>query len=168
MTTPSARGKANRRKGHDTERMGAVYLRQWWPEAARKADTGWRRGDIASLDVGDIRGTPGITWQFKHVQALNVAKAMAETANQAVAAGADYGVMVQRRPGHADPGMWWAWLTVADIGRLLVPDVLAAWGVCRTTLTAPVRLELQHVVALLLVNGYGTPLKPGSDHEGTA
>lgn len=152
MTSPaSARGKANRNKGHDTERRLAVYLRQWWPDAARKADTGWRRGDHASADLGDIRGTPGIVWQAKYVQHLNVDKAMSDTFTQTTAAGADYGVLVERRTGFTDPGRWWAWVTVGDIASLTCFPVVVVVS------AAPVRLELSTLVALLRHAGYGQP-----------
>ncbi|WP_086669100.1 hypothetical protein [Lentzea kentuckyensis] len=163
MTTHAdrvARGRAARRKGHQAERDLAAYLRRWWPDAERKPDNGWRSGDRVSADVGDIRGVPGVVWQCKNVDRLNINKAMEETATQAVVAEADYGVLVERRPGRADPAEWWAWVTVSDIGRLLwFPGDLATWGVPGDTLKAPVRVELRHLVALLVADGYADPLR---------
>lgn len=154
-----ARGRASRRKGHDAERDLAGYLRQWWPNAERKPDNGWRTGGRTSADHGDIRGTGPIVWQVKHAKDFRLAPFMAQTAEQATAAGADYGVLVERRDRVGDPGRWWAWLTVSDIGSLLTPDApLIAWGVTGETLTAPVRMELRHVVALLVAAGYATPV----------
>jgi len=154
-----ARGRANRRKGHQAERDLATYLRKWWPDAERKPDNGWRSGDRTSADLGDIRGVPGVVWQCKNVDRLNVPQAMLETATQATVAEAHYGVLVERRPGHADPAHWWAWVTVADLGQMLSPDVFAAWGVGADVLHAPVRVELRHVVTLLIIGGYADPLK---------
>lgn len=159
MTTPTTaaeRGKANRRKGHDAERDLAIYLRPWWPEAARKSDNGWRRGEVMSADHGDIKGTPGICWQVKHVENLNVMLAMADTADQATASAADFGILVERRDGKADPGRWWAWLTLADVGRLIAVDHVAMHLVGESVYVAPVRLEVRHVVTLLGHLGYWT------------
>lgn len=161
MTAPAdrvARGRSNRRKGHQAERDLAAYLRTWWPGAERKPDNGWRSGDRVSADVGDIRGVPGVVWQVKNVDRLNIAKAMEETATQAVVAEADFGVLVERRPGHAYPAEWWAWVSVSDVGQLLTPGVMAAWAVGATTLNAPVRVELRHLVALLVAAGYADGL----------
>lgn len=159
MLTPdpdaARRGRSNRRQGHDAERALAKWLRvNGWPTAARKADNGWRAGETVSADHGDIKGTPGIVWQVKHVAKPNVARWLAETVEQTIAAEADFGVLVQRRDGKADPGRWWAWLTVADLARLLaVGEVLTAAP--RAALVAPVCLEVRAVVELLRAAGYG-------------
>lgn len=160
MTVPvdrAARGRSARNRGAKAERDLAAYLRQWWPQAERAVITGWRTADRESPDHGDIRGTPGIVWQLKATKDFRLEPAMAQTVKQSIAAGSDFGVLVQRRDGHADPGRWWAWVQVSDIGRLLAGDVLAPWGVSITTLYAPVRLELRHVVALLIADGYAEP-----------
>lgn len=150
------RGRSNRRKGHDAERQLAEYLRQWWHSATRKSDNGWRKDDLVSADHGDIKGTPGICWQVKYVAALNVFKSLASTVEQTIAAEADYGILVERREGKADPGRWWAWLTVLDLGRLIGPDdeVLTRLP-SSPALVAPVRMEVRHLVSLLLLAGYG-------------
>jgi hypothetical protein len=159
MTTHAdrvARGRAARRKGHQGERDLAGYLRRWWPDAERKPDSGWRNSARESADHGDIRGTPLIVWEVKHCRDFRLSEFMRQTAEQATAASADYGVLVERRDRVGDPGRWWAWLTVADLllmgGLDLVPrDVDPA------TLAAPVRTELRHVVALLVAAGYAAP-----------
>jgi hypothetical protein len=153
------RGRANRRKGHQSERDLATYLRTWWPDAERKPDNGWRTTDRTSSDVGDIRGVPRIVWQCKNVDRLNVGKAMTETATQAVEAEADFGVLVERRPGHAHPGEWWAWVSAFDLAVLLGVDMIPNRLVGVPALQAPVRLELRHVVALLVSAGYADPLR---------
>ncbi|WP_394621261.1 hypothetical protein JNUCC0626_19850 [Lentzea sp. JNUCC 0626] len=159
-STASARGKASRRKGHDTERMLARYLRQWWPLAKRKADNGWRRGPVASADQGDIAGTPGIVWQAKYVARLNVTTTMTQATAQAVAAGADYAVVVERRRGRADPGAWWAWVTLVDLAQLLAPVHQVPPRLGGHLSTTLVRLELHRLVELLRLSGYGE--QPGN------
>jgi hypothetical protein len=85
---------------------------------------------------------------------------LAETAAQAKAAQADFGVLVIRRPGHAHPSEWWAHMYLSDLLRLVVgvpQDV--------TILHFPIRFELQELLPLLSVAGYGTP---PADEEVTA
>jgi hypothetical protein len=152
-TDASARGRANRRQGHDAERDFARYLRYWWPEARRNVNTGWRSSTSDSPDRGDILGTPGITWQVKHVKQLDIARALAETTEQTIAAGNDLGVLVRRRDGHAHPGDWWAWLYAVDLARLICPDadVLTDPDAMWPALVAPVCLEVGHLVDLVML-----------------
>lgn len=161
MTTHAdrvARGRAARRKGHQAERDLAAYLRRWWPGAERKPDNGWRTAARESADHGDIQGTGPIVWQVKHCNDFRPYEWMQQTSDQATAAGADYGVLVQRRDGAADPGRWWAWLTVADVASLLGGLDVVPREQDRPTLEAPVRVELRHVVALLIAAGYASPV----------
>lgn len=154
MTT-SEIGRAARRKGIQAERDLAKYLRVWWPGAERKVDTGWRvKGGRASADHGDIRGTSGLVWQMKYLADmtdLDIERALSAAEDQAVAAGADYGVLVQRRPGKSDPGRWWAWLRVGDVCHLASHRKVYS----KTGVDAPVRLELHDLVDLLVHAGYG-------------
>lgn len=159
-----ARGRAARRKGHDAERDLAGWLRRWWPYAERKSDNGWRSNARESVDHGDIRGTGLIVWQVKHCKNFRLGEYMRQTADQATAAGADYGVLVERRDRVADPGLWWAWLTVSDVAALLGGLDVVPRDVDRETLTAPVRIELRHVVALLVGAGYATPVVASESH----
>lgn len=73
-----------------------------------------------------------------------------------MAAGADYGVLVQRRDGKSDPGDWWAWLPAGDLAALIdaarTPDVLRA---ADPRHVMPVRLELADLLPLLRAAGYG-------------
>ncbi|SFO83269.1 hypothetical protein SAMN05421810_101107 [Amycolatopsis arida] len=130
-----------------------------WPAAERKPDNGWRSVDRTSADLGDIRGTPGLVWQVKARNPLSsreIATVLDETAQQAVAAGADYGILVQRRERRADPGTWWAWLPAGDLAALIEaardPEVLRVSG---PELSVPVRMELADLVPLLRAAGYG-------------
>jgi hypothetical protein len=151
-------GRANRTRGIATERDVARYLRMnGWPDAERKPDTGWSTADRTSPDAGDIRNTPSLAWQVKSTPELTSAKlaqAMHQAADQAVVAGADYGIVVHRRAGKSNPGLWWAYLPLRDLsalltgqGRPLVADPLR---------DAPVRLAMGDVVELLHRAGYGT------------
>lgn len=149
---------AERAKGVRAEQDLARYLRTWWPSAERKADNGWRSGARESADHGDIRGTGPIVWQVKHRRDFRLDSFMGQTAGQTMAAGADYGVLVERRDRVGDPGRWWAWLTVADLASLMGGLDIVPRHIDRTALVAPVRTELRHVVALLVAAGYAAPV----------
>jgi len=147
----------NRARGIATERDLARYLRvNGWPNAERKQDNGWAARDRVSPDAGDIRNTPGLCWQAKSSPELSgqmLSTALRQTAEQVLAAGADYGIVVHRRVGHASPARWWAYLPLGDLfallslqGRNLSADPL--WN-------APIRLELANLVSLLHRAGFG-------------
>lgn len=149
-------GKASRDKGAQAERDLARFLRAWWPDAERAVVTGWKTARRAFEDRGDIRGTPGLVWQVKAVADMSDATiegALIDTEAQAVASGADYGVLVQRRLGKSDPGRWWAWLPIGDLGQLATRDLGSPLR--RGALIIPVRLQVQHLIPLLLRAGYG-------------
>jgi hypothetical protein len=150
--TASARGRANRRKGHDTERQLARWFRtQGWPGAERAVRTGFTAADRAVADPGDITGMPGLVVQAKYVAREQIDSWMAETEQQRAAAGADYGLLVVRRTGRADPGQWWVWLPLRGLTR-----IATGLGVPAPHGDTPVRLELGHLVPLLRDAGYGT------------
>lgn len=154
-------GRANNRKGKNYERHAARYLRgHGWPYAERKPDPGWRSADRTSPDLGDIRGTDRLVWQVKartDLSSLDIIRILAETAEQAIAAGADYGVLIQRRAGKADPGRWWAWLPVGDLAALVAAGQHGWPAVLDPQLQVPARVELGDLVPLLHAAGYGTP-----------
>lgn len=156
----SATARESRRKGADAERDVAAYLRRsGWPDAERKQDNGWKSGDREKPDAGDVHKTPGLAWQvkahmYRPMSSADIEAALAATVDQAVVAGADYGVLIERREGKADPAHWWAWLPVSDLASLACADATALTG---SDLTAPVRTELCHLVALLHRAGYGQP-----------
>lgn len=161
-TTPRSRveiGRANREKGIRAERHVAGYLRACgWPDAERKSDPGWRSSDRASPDVGDVRGTPGLVWQVKtssDLSSRDIAAVLAEATDQAVAAGADYPIVVQRRSGKGHPSAWWAWLTAGDLHGLIETTRNQDLPAPDQVMTAPVRLELGNLVPLLHRAGYG-------------
>lgn len=160
MTTASARGRANREKGAVAERQLVSWLREnGWPGAERAVRTGYRTATRVSADPGDVTGTPGLVWQMKYTTRFEwpavFAANLSETEEQRVAAGADFGLLIQRRAGTADVGRWWVWLRVADLARLLRPLPSAR----ATDLGQPaLRMELAGLVPLLRAAGYGTPL----------
>ena len=151
------RGKSNRRKGLDAERGVVKFLRaNGFGGAERDVRTAYKVASRATVDPGDITGTPGICWQVKDCQVEKVASWLAETEAQRVGShgtvpAADLGVLVVRRRGKSDPGRWWAWL---PLGQVLGLDA----GVRRSTSSVPVRLELGDLVTLLREAGYGDSL----------
>ncbi|MGW5741555.1 hypothetical protein [Amycolatopsis sp. NPDC003861] len=72
-----------------------------------------------------------------------------------MSAGADFGIVVQRRDGKSDPGAWWAWLPAGDLAALIEfardPDAVHAPDARHAV---PVRLELADLVPLLHAAGY--------------
>lgn len=151
--TRSEIGRANARKGKDTERKVAGYLRDvGFPGAERAVRTGYRTAARDVADPGDITGTPGIVWQVKDCAREQIDDWLSEAEDQAVATGADLGVLVVRRRGHADPARWWAWLTLNDVGLLLPGRQLIPLRQARF----PVRMELGHLVPMLHTAGYGS------------
>lgn len=156
MPTRAEIGATSRRKGVQAERDLAKYLRTWWPNAERKADTGWRTKDRQSDDHGDIRGIPGLVFQLKYVTGMTdkmIDEAMRDAEDQAVAAGADYGILVQRRAGKSDPGRWWAWLRIGELCALTDRSVKVYTHT--PSVYAPIRVELNPLVDLLGAAGYG-------------
>lgn len=158
--TASARGRYSREKGATAERHLVTWLRDHgWPGAERAIRTGYRTNDRTAVDPGDVTGTPGLVWQVKNRTDFDepavFAVCLAETEQQRVGADADFGLLVQRRPGYRNPSAWWVWLPLADLHALCGTndqraDLRAAVGV------APVRLDLGALVPLLWGCGYGT------------
>jgi hypothetical protein len=143
----SARGKSNRNKGADTERKLANWMLPWFPEAERAEKNGWRTAYRSSADPGDIDKTsPGLFWSAKYVQVEAIAKWMAEMDDKGAGR---LGLLVVRRKGHASPGEWWCWFRLHQLLELC--DGL---GPAFETADAPVRMELQHVMPLLVRANY--------------
>jgi hypothetical protein len=148
-------GAAANRKGKAAEQAVARYLREHgWPDAARTVRTGWANERGSRADVGDIDGTSRLVWQVKtgasDMSGASVPRSLAETVNQAIAAGADYGLLVVRRSGKSDPGQWWVWLGARDFRDLLRGDVFPAG----TLVDFPIRAQLGDLVGLLKTAGY--------------
>ncbi|MGW1675985.1 hypothetical protein [Saccharopolyspora sp. NPDC002376] len=150
----SERGKSNRRRGLDAERAVARYLRTvGFPGAERAVRTGFNAGGRTVADPGDITGIPGVVIQIKSVARENIAAWMEEVAEQSLNAESAIGILVQRRPGKADAGRWWAWVMVAELVDLTTGAPGEYMG---ASMHRPVRMELGHLVPLLRQAGYGT------------
>lgn len=149
-------GRSNSARGKAAERAVVTYYRATgWPHAERTVRTGSRSGSRVRRDHGDIDGTPGIVTQVKCVDPARlhmVGTWLAATDAQARAAGADLGVLVIKRPGHANAGRWWAYL------RLYHLVGLAGGQADQVEPAITVRLELADLVTVLRTAGYGTPL----------
>lgn len=116
--TASARGRANRRKGHDTERAVARYLRAvGFPNAERAVHTGYRVGDRTVPDPLDITGVPGVVWSVKNDQRNEIAKWLNEAENVRDHHSADLAILVVRRRQKADVSRWWAWVSLPALVR---------------------------------------------------
>jgi hypothetical protein len=84
---------ANARKGSETERMVAKYLReQGWPQADRRLREGRRD------DQGDIDGVPLVTIQVKNVEANRYQEWVTDTLEQRENAGNPLCLLVRRVP----------------------------------------------------------------------
>lgn len=161
MTKPtrsrSEIGRANLAKSKTAERAVAAYYRaSGWPHAERTVRTGFDVAGRAVADCGDIDGTPGWITQVKHVARPGPADLrvwLAETDAQRQAAGADFGLLVVKRPRHAHPAAWWAHLRLVDLARLLEADPSGIDP------QAAIQAELQAVLPLLRRAGYGSPVE---------
>lgn len=159
MTTTdrSRLGRANRDKGARAERALVTWLRaHGWPHAERAIATGHRSSVRERQDLGDITGTPGIAWQVTDRGDLDqpavFARRLADTNAQRDAGRFDYGVLVQRRRGVADPARWWVWLHLGDLVALgHGEEDPAHWR----SMVAPTRMELADLAPLLRAAGYG-------------
>lgn len=150
-------GRANLERSKRRERELVTYLRtHGWPGAERTVRTGYRVAARTSRDRGDIDGTPGVAWQLKDVHESRhylVPVWMAETELQRVASGADYGVLVVKRAGHAFPGEWWAFVSLETMRRLLGGENAPVAG------EDVVRMQLDTLVVLLRRAGYGDAIE---------
>lgn len=150
------RGRANGERGKRAERDLVAWLRaHGWPGAERTVRTGHRVRGRVSADRGDIDGTPALVWQVKDIlerDHCRIPQWLAETEAQRVAAGADYGLLVIKRRGHADPGDWWLWLPLGD----LMHEALS-WATHhpRDLYAVPVRLTVRDAAPILHHAGYG-------------
>ena len=164
---PRRRNKS-KEKGTAAETAVVRVLRtHGFPHAERRTLKG-------IYDQGDITGCIGLCFEVKGGDAAKNASDnqitawLAETETERVNAGADIGILVvQRRgigPGNAD--RWWAILRLGQVAALsrlaaanrLYPG-LEAPGEGVLAVSAPVRMHLADVCALLRSAGYGTALE---------
>lgn len=158
-STASARGKANRRKGADTERAVARYLRtQGFGHAERAERNGWRSNNHTSLDPGDLLGVPGVVWSVKNDASNRVSLWIDEIEALRNRHGAELALLVVRRRGKADVSQWWVWVSLVALARALIGN-----GIIGREFHGHVCLELGDLVPMLRGAGYGD-----SDDEGAA
>lgn len=168
--TASERGRANRNKGHQAERDLCKWLRaNGFPHAERAVRTGFRTGDRTSPDPGDVTGTPFVLWSVKDCAAEQISRwfdELDDMSDNAQTAGC-LTLLVHKRRGHADPARWWCWqwqsqylgLYRAWLEQFGIPE-LPLWIPPGTEY--PMRMELGHVVPLLVAAGYSTPVEVAS------
>lgn len=142
----SARGRMSRRKGATGEQQVARWLRPFYPDACRAVRNTYP-------DPGDIDCTsPGLFWSVKNTQAEQINPWLAELGEKC---GGRIGLLVVKRKGHASPGEWWCWLRAADLRSLMVGSDLGEFVLPELQVgSAPVRMELQHVLPLLVGANY--------------
>lgn len=152
--TPQQRGRANQAKGKTAERDLCKWLRSnGFPGAERAVRTGFRVADRTSADPGDITGTPGIVWSVKDATVERHLEWRAEL--DAMLQGIDVdnlGLIVHKRRGHANPGLWWCWIGIVDLTAVL-PGAIPFYG------PHWFRATVDEVVDLLRGAGYGTPMQ---------
>jgi hypothetical protein len=167
--TPSQRGRSNRNRGLNAERDLCKWLRSnGFPHAERAVRTGFRTLDRTSADPGDVTGTPGVVWSVKDCAVEQRSVWMAELQGMDDRPANEPGgdpperLLVHKRRGHADPGKWWCWLTLAGLLNLTVDTHACQVIAAARDNTAPIRMELGDVVPLLRSAGYGSPLEVAS------
>lgn len=154
--------------GTRAETAVARYLAaNGFPHAERRALRGRE-------DAGDITGTPGVAWEVKAYKRPpgdeQIAGWMVDTECERGNAGADFGVLIVRRPGYSEAraDRWWAYLPVQDAAALVAfgagqprptPAPLGIRGNFAFLAFTPVRLLLGDAVQLLRAAGYGEPLE---------
>lgn len=154
--TPSQRGRANRRRGHDAERALCRWLRaNGFPHAERAVRAGFNAGGRTVADPGDITGTPLILWSVKDCAVEQISKWFDELDDMSDNAPAYTTVrlIVHKRRGHADPGSWWCWMQATSLVELATGNAAQA----DPPFFVSVRTELRYVVHLLRAGGYGEP-----------
>lgn len=156
----SARGRSNRNRGHQAERDVARWLRSnGYPEAERAVATGFRAPERSSADPGDVRGVPMVV-SVKDCATERLSVWWAELAAMDPARQVPRLLVVKRR-GHADPGVWWCWMRLDHLAALCHDTVdPAPWWA-----DTPVRMDLAAAVRLLRQAGFGVPDRPVGESD---
>lgn len=141
-------GAANHRKGAETERMVAKYLRPIWPEVDRRLREG--RAD----DQGDLDGVPGTTVQVKYVQANRYQEWVEGTLRQRDNAGNPYCLLIRRVP-RKPVEQWEAMMPAYQVGIRLEEGQVSGW----------IRMELGAAVRVMqmLHAGHWLPSSPTTE-----
>jgi hypothetical protein len=140
-------------KAKRTERDAAgVWRDHGFPEAERRKATGFKSPGRERADKGDLEGTGVFCVQVKSgdVADREVPTFLAHACEQAVAAGADYAVLVVRRFGKSDPRRWWTYMTTGDLVHMLTGEDLKD----PTLAAIPQRMEQHEMLALANHAGY--------------
>ena len=104
-------------KGTAAETAFVKYLQgHGFAGAERRALGGGSGGDL-----GDITGTPCLTWEIKNVRKYSIPAWLLESAAERENARADYCPLIVKPVGVglANPGNWWAILTAVELVELL-------------------------------------------------
>ena len=126
-----------------------------FPGAERRALRGAR-------DAGDITGTPGICWavkgsaQTRRISDNQIGTWLATLERARQRADAAWAVLVTRRHGTGNVGLWWAWMPLDS--TILLGGGTSAPRRRLANLGWPVRMHLAAAVELLRAAGYGEPL----------
>src|SRR5690606_4421466 len=142
--------------GTDAERAVVRWLQgHGFPGAERRALRG-------AQDAGDITGTPGICWevkggaQTKRMSDNQIGTWLAELERARQHADAAWAVLVTRRHGTGNVGLWWAWMPLGS--TILLGSGPVAPRRRLADLGWPVRMHLAAAAELLRAAGYGEPL----------
>lgn len=142
--------------GTDAERAVVRWLQgHGFPGAERRALRG-------AQDAGDITGTPGICWevkggaQTKRMSDNQIGTWLAELERARQHADAAWAVLVTRRHGTGNVGLWWAWMPLGS--TILLGGGPSAPRRRLADLGWPVRMHLAAAAELLRAAGYGEPL----------
>ena len=108
-----------KQKGTAAETALVRFLQgQGFPGAERRALGGGDGGDL-----GDVTGTPCLTWEVKNVRKYSIPAWMKESQDEKVNAKADYCPLIIKPVGIGmtpdKVGQWWAVLPVAELVNLL-------------------------------------------------
>lgn len=154
--------------GKETERrVVGVFRAAGWTGAERKVRTGYRVPGRTVQDQGDLTGIPGLCVQVKSLRdkrpgrdpngpmELMIPTWLDETEAQRKASGAVLGLLVVRRWTTADAASWWCFLRLEDLHGLLTGRLGTPGAPADHLESAPVRLELRDVVAILRGQGWG-------------
>lgn len=152
-------GASNRRRGKDTERKVATYLEAHGLGDGRRNLAGYARdhGDIGPVTDrdGDLWAVEVKGWQDPTPG--KVEAAAREAAREAEHAAVPLWVLVVRRPGCADVGRWWAWVTSHTAAVLHATDDARLAGTYAAHPDDLVCLTLRAWVALVAPDQEATP-----------
>lgn len=142
--TAAQRGAWSRNKGARAEKDLARYLRaHGFDRAERAVRAGFRTGDRAVDDPGDIAGVPGTIISVKDAQTHYIDAWLRELDAMDVGDTLALRLLVVKKAYKADPGQWRAHLRYPTFAALTrVPD----WS---SSHRFPVELAVSDAVALL-------------------